>query len=57
MLGNLPVAALTNGGLDDNTTLNPVVRGAILGLPVRVVACLQRESTGFRKSQKPQIRD
>ena len=27
MLGNLPVAALTNGGLDYNTTLNPVVGG------------------------------
>ena len=42
MLGNLPVAALTNGGLDYNTTLNPVVRGAIQGLPVRVVACFDK---------------
>ena len=39
MLGNLPVAALTNGGLDYNTTLNPVVRG---GLAVRVVACFDK---------------
>ena len=42
MLGNLPVAALTNGGLDYNTTLNPVVRGAIQGLAVRVVACFDK---------------
>ena len=42
MLGNLPVAALTKGGLDYNTTLNPVVRGAIQGLPVRVVACFDK---------------
>jgi NitT/TauT family transport system substrate-binding protein len=42
VLGNLPVAALTNGGLDYNTTLNPVVRGAIQGLPVRVVACFDK---------------
>jgi ABC-type nitrate/sulfonate/bicarbonate transport system substrate-binding protein len=38
MLGNLPIAALTNGELDYHTVLNPAVRGAIQGLPVRAVA-------------------
>jgi len=42
MLGNLPIAALTNGELDYHTVLNPAVRGAIQGLPVRVVACFDK---------------
>ncbi len=42
MPGNLPIAALTNGELDYNTVLNPSVRGAIQGLPIRVVACFDK---------------
>ena len=42
MLGNPPIAALTNGELDYNTVLNPSVRGAIQGLPIRVVACFDK---------------
>jgi NitT/TauT family transport system substrate-binding protein len=42
MLGNLPIAALANGELDYNTVLNPSVRGAIQGLPIRVVACFDK---------------
>jgi len=38
MSGNLPIAALTSGELDYHTVLNPAVRGAIQGLPIRVVA-------------------
>jgi ABC-type nitrate/sulfonate/bicarbonate transport system substrate-binding protein len=42
MLGNLPIAALTNGELDYNTVHKPSVRGAIQGLPIRVVACFDK---------------
>ena len=42
MLGNLPLAALTNGEVDYHTVLNPSVRGAIQGLPIRVVACFDK---------------
>ena len=40
--GNLAIAALNNGELDYNTVLNPSVRGAIQGLPIRVVACFDK---------------
>ena len=47
MLGSIAVAALANGEMDYNTVLNPSVRGAIQGLPIRVVACLTKAISGF----------
>ncbi len=37
--GNVPVAALVNGGIDYYSGISPVVTAAIRGVPVRVVAC------------------
>ena len=38
MTGNIPVAALVSGEIDYHTVLGTSVRGAIQGLPLRVVA-------------------
>src|SRR5262245_7203034 len=39
MAGNVPITALINGDIDYNTVIPGGVRGAIQGLPLRVVAC------------------
>jgi hypothetical protein len=39
MAGNVPTTALINGDIDYFTVIINGVRGAILGLPLRVVAC------------------
>ena len=39
MAGNVPITALVNGDIDYNTVIIGGVRGAIQGLPLRVVAC------------------
>ena len=39
MAGNVPIAALVNGDIDYHTVILGGVRGAIQGLPIRVVAC------------------
>ena len=39
MAGNVPIMALVNGDIDYNTVIIGGVRGAIQGLPLRVVAC------------------
>src|SRR5882672_10538915 len=38
MTGNIPVAALVSGEIDYHTVLGTSVRGAIQGLPLRVIA-------------------